>query len=183
MNIIFHFFLKLIFLYIFIIIIFFYQINVSHSQTSSRTTVKGSGEPVPRFVSLKTDKANLRKGPSPDHPIDWEYNAKGLPFKVLAENNVGGIIWLKVIDSKGTLGWMHRRLLSSKRTVEVVDNMLILRHHPKKDSEIKAKAEIGAILNIRRCEKNWCRLSSGKISGWAPRKGYFGLLKNEIEIP
>ena len=171
---------KKIFFKCFVIIFCILQTNISISQTSSRVTVEGSGEPVPRFVSLKTDKANMRKGPSRNHPIDWEYNVKGLPFKVLAENNVGGIMWLKVIDSKGTLGWMHSRLLSSKRTVEVIDNILILRHHPNKESDIRAKAEIGAILNIRRCDEKWCRLSKDEISGWAPRKGYFGLLENEI---
>ena len=38
-----------------------------------------SGLPIPRFVSLKTEKVNVRKGPSSDHDVARVYQRKGLP--------------------------------------------------------------------------------------------------------
>ncbi|TDI62196.1 MAG: hypothetical protein E2O89_07940, partial [Alphaproteobacteria bacterium] len=39
-----------------------------------------SGLQVPRFVSLKTDRVNLRTGPSQNYPIKLVYVRKGLPL-------------------------------------------------------------------------------------------------------
>src|SRR3954464_5617543 len=38
-----------------------------------------SGLPVPRFVSLKPDKVNVRGGPTRDHEVTFVYNHSGLP--------------------------------------------------------------------------------------------------------
>ena len=32
-----------------------------------------SGLPIPRFVSLKSDKVNVRAGPTKDHDVTWVY--------------------------------------------------------------------------------------------------------------
>jgi len=39
----------------------------------------GTGLPVPRYVSLKTDRVNLREGPSKDHRTAWVFQRAGLP--------------------------------------------------------------------------------------------------------
>ena len=38
-----------------------------------------SGLPVPRFVSLKADRVNVRGGPDKDHDVAWIYTKVGLP--------------------------------------------------------------------------------------------------------
>ena len=43
-----------------------------------------SGLPVPRFVSLKSDKVNVRAGPTKDHDVAWVYNRAALPLEVTA---------------------------------------------------------------------------------------------------
>ena len=43
----------------------------------------GSGLPVPRFVSLKSDRVNMRKGPGTDYPTAWVYRRAGLPLEVI----------------------------------------------------------------------------------------------------
>ena len=153
-----------------------HSILFSLAQTSTRITVRGSGDPVPRFVSLRDDEAYMRKGPSKDREIAWVYKRKGLPLKIISEFEV----WRKVIDSSGTTGWMHQSLLSDKRTAEVIKSILVLRKKPDLESEIVARAEVGALLNIIRCDKSWCRLNHEKITGWALRDGYYGLLNNEF---
>jgi len=149
---------------------------LSFGQTTTKLSVRGSGKEIPRFVSLKHDKAYMRKGPSRDHPIEWVYIVKGLPLKVVSEYEV----WRKVIDSKGTTGWMHHTQLSRKRIIEVTASNLELRKKPKLDSDIIAIAEVGALLKIERCDNTWCRLSHESFKGWALRVGYYGLLENEV---
>ena len=48
----------------------------------AKLTVRGSGLPVPRFVSLKFNKANLRAGPGSEYPVLWQYRQVGLPLLV-----------------------------------------------------------------------------------------------------
>ena len=71
-------------------------------------TVRGSGLPVPRYVTLKFDEANLRAGPGREYPVLWQYQKAGLPLLVDAEFG----IWRKVLDHDGTVGWMHGSVLS-----------------------------------------------------------------------
>ena len=46
---------------------------------------EGSGLPVPRFVSLKSDHVNVRGGPNKDHDVAWVYTRPGLPVEITAE--------------------------------------------------------------------------------------------------
>ncbi len=81
------------------------------NQLSERTVIRGSGYPVPRFVTLKKDLAYLRVGPGREYQLDWVYVRQNLPLKVISEFDV----WRKVVDHEGTTGWLHSSLLSLKR--------------------------------------------------------------------
>ena len=74
--------------------------------------------PLPRFASLKTDRVNLREGPSKDHATKWVYERAGLPVEITAEFE----IWRKVRDSQGVEGWVLHSLLSGRRTGLVTPN-------------------------------------------------------------
>ena len=45
--------------------------------------VGASGLPLPRFVSLKSDRVQVRQGPGTDHKILWVFNRVGLPVEVI----------------------------------------------------------------------------------------------------
>ena len=150
--------------------------GLSLSEVKTKLSVRGSGELLPRFVSLKHDEVYMRKGPSRDHPIDWVYKTKNLPLKIVSEFEN----WRKVIDSEGTIGWIHRSQLSNKRKVQVILENLKIRNKPNIDAKVIAIAEVGALLNLERCDEKWCRLSHQNIKGWSSRDGFFGLIKNEI---
>ena len=62
---------------------------------TARPIGRVSGLPVPRFVSLKADRVNLREGPSKDHRTTWIYERAGLPVEITAEFGM----WRKVRDS------------------------------------------------------------------------------------
>ena len=55
------------------------------SASSASITSKKTGLPLPRFVSLKSNKVNLRRGPSLDYKIDWVYQRKHLPVMIVSE--------------------------------------------------------------------------------------------------
>ena len=69
---------------------------------------RGTGLPVPRYVSLKTDRVNLREGPSKDHRTAWVFQRAGLPVEIVAEYET----WRRIRDSEGTEGWVLHSLLS-----------------------------------------------------------------------
>jgi SH3-like domain-containing protein len=79
-------------------------------------TGKVSGLPVPRYVSLKTDRVNLREGPSKDHRTAWIFQRAGLPVEITGEFET----WRRIRDAEGTEGWVLHSLLSGRRTALVM---------------------------------------------------------------
>src|SRR5437667_30246 len=97
-----------------------------------------SGLPVPRFVSLKSDKVNVRAGPTKDHDVAWVYNRSALPVEVTAEFEN----WRRIRDWEGAEGWVYHSLLSGKRTALVSprskgnDGLLALHDKPDAASAV-----------------------------------------------
>src|SRR5688572_779143 len=74
-----------------------------------------SGLQVPRFVSLKSDRVNVRGGPTKDHDVAWVFTRSGLPVEITAEFDN----WRRIRDSEGSEGWVYHSLLSGRRTAVV----------------------------------------------------------------
>ena len=141
----------------------------------TKLTVRGSGLPVPRYVTLKFDEANLRAGPGREYPVLWQYQKTGLPLLVDAEFG----IWRKVIDHDGTAGWMHGSVLSLRRMALVQNNMAKIHASPDETSNIIALAERVALMELQSCPKAWCRVANNDVRGWIKRKAVWGLLETE----
>jgi SH3-like domain-containing protein len=62
------------------------------------TTGSVTGLPTPRYVSLKSDRVNLREGPSKDHRTTWVFQRAGLPVEITAEFET----WRRIRDSEGS---------------------------------------------------------------------------------
>jgi SH3-like domain-containing protein len=133
-----------------------------------------SGLPVPRFVSLKFESVNGRSGPSLGHPIAWEYVRAGLPMEVTAET----ADWRRVRDPGGEETWMHRRVLSGRRSVLLQEDTA-LRARPETEGVIEAEAEGGAVLWLERCRTGWCRVEAGGERGWIPARALWGVYEHE----
>ncbi|MGY9005777.1 MAG: SH3 domain-containing protein [Alphaproteobacteria bacterium] len=136
---------------------------------------RGTGRPLPRFASLRSREANLRTGPGVRYPVEWVYKRSGLPIKIIAEFD----IWRKVEDWRGTVGWMHRSMLSGKRTVITTGNMTVLRRNPEAASPAMAKTRSGVIAKVLACAGPWCRIRVQGIKGWATRASLWGILAHE----
>ena len=132
--------------------------------------------PIPRYVSIKTDECNVRRGPSLSHRIDWVFQRKGMPVEVVAEHGH----WRRVRDRDGEGGWVHYSLLSGVRTVIVEDDMLELRLGPDTTTPVNAQIETGVIARLGECNDGWCRLSAGGYRGWAPKQAFWGVKPGEI---
>ena len=117
---------------------------------------------LPYWASISVDEARMRKGPSPDVPVIWEYRRKDLPVKVVArfEN------WRKIQDPDGTQGWMAARLLSRTRTAIVTDEIRPLREAASLSSAISYRAEPGVVGKITDCANGWCLFDVRGRRGW-----------------
>ncbi len=86
--------------------------NVAAAPAEQAATGPASGLPVPRFVSLKSDRVNVRAGPTKDHDVVWVYARSALPVEVTAEFEN----WRRIRDWEGAEGWVYHSLLSGRRT-------------------------------------------------------------------
>ena len=142
----------------------------------AKLTVRGSGLPVPRFVSLKFNEANLRAGPGSEYPVLWQYRQAGLPLLVDAEFGV----WRKVRDADGTTGWMHGAGLSLRRMAFIHEGMAKIYQRDNSESGVVAVAEKNALLELDSCPKNWCRVTTDTVKGWMKRSAIWGVLNDEV---
>lgn len=132
--------------------------------------------PLPRYVSLKGNEGNARRGPSLSHRIDWVFRHAGMPLRVVAEFGH----WRRVEDKDGAGGWVHYALLSGVRTTLVTQDMAELHTRPNADSDVVARAEAGAILRLDECSRDWCSVSGGGERGWLPKSAIWGVDPGEI---
>ncbi|WP_438996254.1 SH3 domain-containing protein [Candidatus Puniceispirillum sp.] len=142
----------------------------------AKLTVRGSGHPVPRFVAIKFEKANLRAGPGSEYPVLWQYRRLGLPVLVDAEFGV----WRKIVDHEGTSGWMRGSLLDLKRNAFVTKGVIKIRAEGNQEARVIAVAERGALFDLETCPKQWCRVAHGDITGWVPRDTIWGIMDGEV---
>ena len=140
-----------------------------------------SGLPMPRFVSLKTDKVNVRAGPAKDHDVAWVYSRAALPVEVIAESDN----WRRIRDWEGAEGWVYHSLLSGKRTAIVSpqskgkDTLLPLRRSPDASSRVSAELQGGVLANVKHCNGGWCRITGEGFDGWIEETRLFGVYPNE----
>ncbi|MBV8392659.1 MAG: SH3 domain-containing protein [Alphaproteobacteria bacterium] len=138
---------------------------------------RGSGLPIPRFASLRSDQVNVRTGPGTRYPIDWEFKRKGMPVEIVAEYEN----WRKIRDWQGASGWVHQSLLSGKRDFIIPSKTVALHRTPANSAEVVARLEPEVMGEIRSCTGDWCRVkvAGNGVSGWLERTDFWGVYKSE----
>ncbi len=135
--------------------------------------------PLPRFASLKTDRVNLREGPSKDHPTKWVYQRAGLPVEITAEFE----IWRRIRNSEGVEGWVLHSLLSGRRTALITPNKKgensKVYTRPSAGSDLAATLQSGVIVNLRKCDGSWCRVDGDGFKGYIEQYKLWGVYPNE----
>ena len=133
--------------------------------------------PIPRYVSLKAKEANVRRGPSLSHKIDWIYKRQNMPLEIYAEYEN----WRRVRDFEGLGGWVHYTLLSGIRYVLVKDELLEMRLLPSIDAQVIAKVPQHNIATLDQCTKDWCRIIDDGYKGWVQKEAIWGVYKHEAK--
>jgi len=148
--------------------------------TSQAQQLGPSGLPVPRFVSLKTEKVNVRKGPSSDHAVAWVYQSKGLPVEITAEFET----WRRVRDAEGAEGWILQNMLAGKRTALIAPSrkgtFINLMVGPSVESGPVAKLASGVLGDIKSCDGTWCRIIASGFDGYVDQNLIWGAYPGEV---
>lgn len=140
-----------------------------------------SGLPLPRFVSLKSGRVNLRIGPGLNYSVDWMYMKPGLPMEIVQEYDN----WRRVRDSEGAEGWINQSLLSGKRTAIAAPwqrgrvQEIALRASPTADARTVARIEPGVMGTVKTCNGEWCRMEFGGYTGWLEQSLIWGVYPGE----
>jgi SH3-like domain-containing protein len=132
--------------------------------------------PIPRYVSIRADEANLRVGPGGQYPVRWRLMRAGMPVRIVDEEEQ----WREVELYDGERGWLFGSLLSGARTLYVTDARAPLLAKGKPKARVVAFVEKGVVLRAKRCEPGWCEVRKGDVSGWVSRSSVWGFLPNEV---
>jgi SH3-like domain-containing protein len=152
---------------------------VAASRAAGDAAGPKSGLPVPRFVSLKPDRVNVRGGPTRDHDVTFVYTRAGLPVEITAESDN----WRRIRDWEGSEGWVYHSLLSGRRTAVVTpkDKKALVQLHDSAegDSAVVVQLQAGVLAAVKRCTGTWCRIAGQGFDGWVVQEQLWGVYPNE----
>jgi SH3-like domain-containing protein len=138
-----------------------------------------SGLPIPRFVSLKPDKVNVRSGPNRRHDVAWQYTRAGLPVEITAESDN----WRRIRDWEGSEGWVYHSLLSGRRTALVIskikNDLVPLHYDADVNSRVVARLQTGVVGSVKSCNGKWCHITGHGFDGWIAQERLWGVYPNE----
>ncbi len=135
-----------------------------------------SGLPVPRWVALASDRVNMRTGPGPRYPISWSYQRRGLPVEIVDEHEY----WRQIREQDGTKGWVHKSMLTGKRSALVMGEIRDIRDQPSPVGDIEIQAEPGVQVRLLACRDTiWCEVQLAGRKGFMARDGLWGLYPGE----
>lgn len=157
--------------------------HAANAKPPAGTTLGASGLPVPRFVSLKPSRANVRIGPGREYAVSWLFLRSGLPVEIIQEYDN----WRRIRDADGTEGWIYQSLLSGKRTASAAPwlkndegGMINMWRSPNEEAAIAAKIEPGAIGDVEECNGQWCRIVMRGAKGWVKQSQLWGVYPGEV---
>ncbi len=138
-----------------------------------------TGLTLPRFVSLKAARVNVRRGPSNEHGVAWVFTRKSLPVEIVAEYDH----WRRIRDSEGAEGWVYHSLLSGRRTVIAAPwakgGAIELHVEAQQSSGLVARVSSGAIGQLKSCDGKWCVADFDSYEGYVPQDRLFGVYPGE----
>ena len=122
------------------------------------------------FISLKKNKVNVRYGPSFESDIKYVYKKINLPLKQIDKKEN----FRRIIDFKNNSGWIHISQLKKGNSVITTKDKILFKK-PSSFAKPIAQIEEGKLLILKKCEKNWCKISSKEFKGWIKTDHLWGL--------
>ena len=124
------------------------------------------------YLTLRSSKVNLRQGPSLNHPIKLIYKKKFLPVLILDKS----YNFRKIKDHENNSGWIHISQLSKKKAALNNKDKSIIFRKPSEYSKPLAVVKKGRLCLIKKCKSDWCKIKTGKFTGWIKRENLIGRL-------
>ena len=138
-----------------------------------------TGLPLPRFVSIKSNPANVRTGPGTEYPVKWTFVRRGLPVEVTAEF----VNWRRIRDGEGDEGWVLGALLSGKRTALVApwSDAKPARLFSERDNGAQTVAIVqpNVLTRLVGCDGEWCEVRIGNRQGHIRQIRLWGVYPGE----
>lgn len=147
------------------------------SGTVSANTLGPSGLPLPRFVSIKSAKANVRVGPGRDYDVKWTFVRRGVPVEIYEEYGN----WRRIRDRDGEDGWIFAPLLSGRRSalVEPWPGGVAARLRTGPRGSVVAVLEPDVPVKLRECDGKWCQAATTAMSGFVRQSRLWGVYPGE----
>lgn len=130
---------------------------------------------ITRFASLRADDVNVRAGPGVRYPVKWKFVQRNMPVQIIAEYDT----WRKIRDWEGAEGWVHRAMLSSRRSLIMIGQGQTMRKNATDDSAAVARLATGYVVMVSRCERIWCEVEADGYEGWIKRDKVWGIFPGE----
>ena len=140
-------------------------------------TASVSGLPVPRFVSLKSDRVNVRAGPTRISDVAWVYTRAGLPVEITAEFEN----WRRIRDWEGAEGWVYHSLLSGqahragRRPGQGRRTRAALREARMPKRAMAAQAAAGVLGSVKHCDGTGAGSAGEGFDGWIEQDRAWGV--------
>ncbi len=135
-----------------------------------------SGEPLPRFVTLKDATVNMRVGPGKAYAVKWVLHRRHMPVRVIGEHGH----WRRVELIDGDKGWIHRALLTSRRHAVPSGGVVELYSAPEPTARLVARVEPETPIRLLACDRMWCRGEVEGKRGWAPKRNLWGVASEAV---
>jgi SH3-like domain-containing protein len=150
--------------------------TLSHSAIAQERQVARKTEAeITRFASLRADDVNVRAGPGVRYPVKWKFVQRNMPVQIIAEYDT----WRKIRDWEGAEGWVHRAMLSSRRSLIIVGQGQTMRKDATDDSAAVARLATGYVVMVAQCQRVWCEVEADGYEGWVKRDSVWGIFPGE----
>ena len=122
------------------------------------------------------DRANLRTGPGFRYPIAWVFLRRAMPVEVVGEFEQ----WRRIRDRDGAEGWIHKALLSGRRTVTVIGGERGLRSDPpRRFAAPRPAPKRGSRAAFSPAAATGANSAPAAVRGWMPRGHLWGVYAGE----
>ena len=125
-----------------------------------------------KYLSLKKNKVNVRYGPSFDSKIKYIYKKINLPIKQIDKKEN----FRRIVDLKNNSGWIHVSQLKKSNSIIVLEGKILFKNSSNYSKPI-ARLEKGRLLVVKKCENNWCSITTDNYSGWIKADNIWGSIE------
>ncbi|RYU57378.1 peptide-binding protein [Methylolobus aquaticus] len=122
--------------------------------------------------SIGKDAVNVRKAPKLDSEVLYETHI-GYPIEI--DKTQGD--WVRFKDWQGTVGWVHKPLVSDVRTAVVVGDDVNVRKGPGSEHAVVKKVAKGEVYKVTGHKGEWVKIAyyiEGEEIGWVRKDMLWG---------